>query len=218
MWLTSWLLKRQRSDLCARRRVQRFPCKRATFRPTLEALENRIVPSTLIVTNNSDTGVAGDGSLRGEIAAAHSGDTIKFAPNLAGKTIKLTSGELDITKNLDIQGLGATKLTVSGNNASRVFDISNNATVTIAGLTIANGNVNGNTLEAGGGGIANEEGASLHLLNDTFANNTTYGLGGGLWNDTGATVTVSNSTFTGNKAFGSLTFSFPDQGYALGSG
>ena len=30
-------------------------------------------------------------------------------------------------------------LTVSGNNASRVFDITNNATVTIAGLTITDG-------------------------------------------------------------------------------
>jgi hypothetical protein len=70
-------------------------------------LEARLAPATLTVTNNSDTGVAGDGSLRGEIAAAAAGDTIVFAPNLAG-TITLTQGTaLVLSKNLTIQGLGA---------------------------------------------------------------------------------------------------------------
>src|SRR6516225_10487779 len=40
------------------------------FRPRLEALEGRWVPSTLTVTNNLDSG---PGSLRVEIAAANSG-------------------------------------------------------------------------------------------------------------------------------------------------
>lgn len=213
MWFQSWLPKRQWSDPGARRRSRRFPVKRAVFRPTLEALENRIVPSTLVVTNNLDTGVAGDGSLRGEITAAHSGDTIKFAGRLAGQTITLNSA-LVLNKNLDIEGLGAAKLTVSGNHASRVFDIQGGATVTLAGLTIANGNV----VDAGGGGIANEAGSTLYLINDALANNTAYGIGGGLWNDIGATVSVSNTTFTGNKAFGSLTFSYPEEGFAPGSG
>ena len=59
-------------------------------RPVLEALEDRTLPSTLIVTSNLDTGVAGDGSLRGQIAAASSSDTINFDPSLAGQTITLT--------------------------------------------------------------------------------------------------------------------------------
>lgn len=177
MWFSSWLNKWQRSDRSRRRRMQKCASKRANFRPTLETLEDRVVPSaTLLVTNNLDTGVAGDGSLRGEIAAAQSGDTIKFIGNLAGQTITLTQGHLAINKDLDIEGLGATKLTLSGNQVSRVFDISNNATVTIAGLTIADGYVH----DAGGGGIANEEGSTLHLVNDTLANNTAYGIGGGL--------------------------------------
>ena len=36
---------------------------------------------------------------------AHNGDTINFAPKLAGHTISLTSGELDIGKNVKIVGL-----------------------------------------------------------------------------------------------------------------
>jgi hypothetical protein len=47
--------------------------------PRLEVLEGRALPSTLSVTTLRDSGVAGDGSLRGEIAAAQSGDTITFA-------------------------------------------------------------------------------------------------------------------------------------------
>ena len=65
MSITSWLRKRV-SNSSSRGTGQRRPC----FRPQLEALNDRLVPSMLTVTNNLDTGVAGDGSLRGEIAAA----------------------------------------------------------------------------------------------------------------------------------------------------
>ena len=58
--------------------------------------------------------------------------------------ITLTSGEIDIDKSLDIEGPGPNKLTISGNNKSRVFDIGPDATdVTIAGLTITDGLANG---------------------------------------------------------------------------
>src|SRR5262249_39669265 len=108
--------------------------------PRLEALEDRTVPSTLTVTNNLDTGVAGDGSLR-----AQSGDVLDFAPGLLGQTIRLTNGELAITKSLDIEGPGAKQLTVSGCGASRVFDISAGVTVTIAGMTMTDGLANGSS-------------------------------------------------------------------------
>src|SRR5260370_25665663 len=113
------------------------------FVPRLEALECRALPSTLTVLNNTDSG---DGSLRVAIAAASSGDTITFDPSLAGQTITLTSGELAIDKSLDIKGLGADQLTISGNDASRVFDISGGLTVTLAHLAI----VHGRASQAGG--------------------------------------------------------------------
>src|SRR3954463_13327238 len=92
-WLRSW----KSSSACERRTAR----KRATFRPRLEALEDRWLPSTLplMVTNNLDSG---PGPLRAEIAAAKSKDTIAFAPSLNGQTIALTSGELLINKNLTI--------------------------------------------------------------------------------------------------------------------
>src|SRR5262249_30412302 len=134
------------------RRGRRYqPARRPSFVPRLETLEDRTVPSTLTVTNNLDTGVAGDGSLRGEIAAAQSGDTIVFDTSLQGQTITLTSGQLAITKDLDIEGPGADQLAVSGNHQSRVFAISGGVTVTIAGLTIADGLADTGTPAQGGG-------------------------------------------------------------------
>src|SRR5262245_44702289 len=121
MWFSSWVHNRKRSHSGQPSRTQRSsPGKRATFRPRLEALEDRWLPSTLTVLNNLDSG---PGSLRAAIAVASSGDTINFANSLKGQTITLTSGQLAITTNLDIEGLGANKPAVSGNGASRVFDI-----------------------------------------------------------------------------------------------
>src|SRR5258707_4658165 len=125
MWFPSCLRNRKR---------QTSPRKRPIFRPTLEALEDRWVPSTLTVRNNLDSGA---GSLRAEIAAAHSGDTIVFAPSLNGQTITLASGELLIKKNLTVAGPGAANLTISGNHASRVFELSKLDQVTLSGLTIS---------------------------------------------------------------------------------
>src|SRR5437773_8289439 len=120
---------------------RKTPAARPTFRPTLEALEDRWVPSTLTVLNNLDSGA---GSLRAEIAAAHNSDTIVFASRLNGQTITLTSGEVLISHNVTIAGPGAGPLTVtvSGNNTSRVFEVTKAGSVTVSGLTISNGVAN----------------------------------------------------------------------------
>ena len=77
------------------------------------------------------------------------GETITFSSKLRGHTITLTSGELDITQDLTIDGPGAGQLAVSGDDSSEVFNIGSGATVTISGLTITDGNA------SDGGGIAN---------------------------------------------------------------
>src|SRR5262249_50558078 len=119
------------------------------------------------------------GSLRQAISDANGNsgaDTIVFAKGVSG-TIKLTSGELLITDSVTISGPGANKVSVSGNNASRVFDIAANGTmnVTISGLTITHGYAADR-----GGGIANRAdltnagGANLTLSGDIFTQNVTY--------------------------------------------
>lgn len=175
----------------------RRPAKRARPSPAqrmwLELLEDRMLPSTLTVTSLL---AGGPGSLRAEIAAAAAGDTIVLDSSLSGQ-IMLTSGELDITQNLTIQGPGAATLTVSGNNAQRVFHILPSVSATISGLTIANGSV-----PDFGAGIESE--GSLTLLDSTLTNNSAGQGGGGVSfvvsNTGAASLTVSGSTFTNNTA------------------
>jgi hypothetical protein len=181
------------------------------FRPRLEALEGRWLPSTLTVLNNLDRG---RGSLRAEIAAAQSGDTIVFAPNLNGQTITLTSGELSITKGLTIQGPGTGQLTVSGNNFYRVFEVNASQPVVLSGLTMAKGGGEPTLFgNVAGGAIFNHTVLTVSGCN-IFTGNATYG--GGIYNTGSATLTVSGCNLNGDSAssngggiynFGTLTVS-----------
>jgi hypothetical protein len=190
--------------MTARNKKRRTPARR--FRPRLEVLEGRDVPSTLTVTSVADSG---PGSLRAEIAAASSGDTIVFAPGLNG-TIILTSGELDITKSLTIQGPGASQLAVSGGNASCVIEVDGATTnVTLSGLTITQGN---NILGNGGGGIFNN--GSTVTLSGCAVTNSTAAMGGGIYNEYG-TMSITNSTISGNSAMSSDGGNIADVGGGL---
>src|SRR5215468_10483861 len=168
--------------------------KPARARLGLESLDARIVPSTFHVTTLAD---GGDGSLRAAVAQAnaHPGaDTIVFDDGLTG-TIALTGGQLVITDDLAINGPGAAKLTVSGSNRSRVFQVEAGETVSISGLTIAGGNAG----DGSGGGIDNF--GALTVSDSVFSGNAAAN-GGGLESEVGGTATVIGSTFTGNSAVG----------------
>ncbi len=176
MLFLSWLRQRMGAETRTGRNRRHQPRPRIRLR--LEVLEDRCLPSTLTVLNTNDDGVD---SLRADLAAAHSGDTINFDPSLAGRTITLTSGELAISKTLDIEGPGAALLSIDGNKASRVFDISGSGTnVRIANLTIADGLATGTTAVGPKGPVT---------------------LGGGILN-TGANVTLANVTLADNQAKG----------------
>jgi hypothetical protein len=193
MQLLSWLRRRMTGRPQTRRTPARKPTPR--FRPRVEALEGRDVPSTLTVLNNLDSGA---GSLRADIAAAQAGDTIVFDPSLAGQTITLTSGELALDKSLTIQGPGAGQLTISGGNTSRVFDVSGAGTnVSLSGLTITGGTGTGSLDSGNGGGILNY-GSTLTVSGCTLSHNGAD-VGGGIFNDSG-TLTVSGCTLSNNYA------------------
>ena len=112
---------------------------------------------TLLDENDGGSTSAGNFSLREAIFNSIAGGSINFAPSLTGGTITLTQGQLVIDKALTIKGLGADKLTISGDNASRVFkvdDALNTASrVFIDGLTIANGFVGDSIGDRFGAGI-----------------------------------------------------------------
>jgi predicted outer membrane repeat protein len=196
------------------------------FRPRLEALEARALLSgnTYLVNLLGDAGTSA-GALSGDIRycisqadkSANAGSTITFKNSVVGgKTITLTHGQLAITDNMTITGLGASSLTISGDKLSRVFDISSTtAKVTISGLTISGGSavygagilnygtltvsnsiLSGNTASYGGG-IENSKG-SLTITDSTMYGNSASTDGGGIYN-TGS-LTVNNSTLYGNAA------------------
>ena len=149
---------------------------------------------TDLTDNASDTG-----SIRYAVNNAANRDTIDFSGAGASGTITLTNGALLIKQSVTIVGPGANLLTISGNNQCPVFLLNGGLTVSLSGLTIANGNssIGGSGF---GGGIANGSGTTLTVSNSTFSGNSagSSGEGGGIANT--GTLTVSNSTFSGNSA------------------
>jgi len=188
MTLSTALSARITNDLRERGHPGRRPTLggRRASRPRLEVLEDRTLLSIDVVSNINDSGM---GSLRDTILNASPGDTIAFASGATG-TINLISNYLLISENLDIEGPGTDSLTISGNDANEVFNVSSGVTATIAGLTIADG------ISIGGGGIYN--GGTLTVTNSTLSGNSAVFDGGGIYND--GTLTVTNSTLSGNSA------------------
>jgi CSLREA domain-containing protein len=195
------------------------------------------------VNNNGDTSdvAAGNGicadagsncTLRAAIEEANAlsgNDTIDFAASLTNATITLTTGvEILISGTngtLQINGLGADKLTIDGGTGSnRIFFTDNGATVTITGVTMQGGNggsggqggaiyanggslslvavlVQNNIVGDRGGGIYFNGGANHHILNSTIFNNSASAVGGGIFLN-GGTLFVANTTVSGNHATG----------------
>jgi hypothetical protein len=173
------------------------------------------------VTNTNDSGA---GSLRAAITAADAtsyGGDINIASGVTG-TITLASALPGVTRSLAIVGPGAGTLTISGNGAYQIFNLSSSSTMFIMGLTLANGNSNatsggggaiysagtltatdvtfsgnsGNTNSGGGAGGAIDSLGLLTVTNCTFSNNSALG-GGAI--DTYGITTVNNCTFSGNS-------------------
>jgi CSLREA domain-containing protein len=165
-----------------------------------------------VVTKTADSNdgncAVDDCSLREAIAAANQspGDNrITFAASVFGsqaRTITL-SGELTIASDssLTINGTGANRLNISGNNNSRVFFVSPGANVNINNLAITNGNAAG-AMSGSGGGIYNFRG-TLTLNGVMVSGNRAInadGFGGGIYNNFAGTLSITNSTISGNQA------------------
>lgn len=174
--------------------LRQRPAARPRFRPSFDDLETRCLLAVGTVSLLTDTSADGTpGELRTVLATAAPGDTIVFQDGLTG-TIHLSAalGSLTLTKDVSITGPGASEITVSGQNAIRVFSIDAGITVSLLGLTISDGNAGSAAL---GGGIANQ--GTLTVQEITLSNNTAE-FGGGVFNQ--GTLTVRNSTVSENSA------------------
>jgi beta-glucanase (GH16 family) len=181
-------------------------------------------PTELVVATLADGGA---GSLREALGLIADGGTITFDPSLAGGTIALTSGQLNIDRSVTIDASAVPGLVVSGSNSSRVVQVAAGATVSMNDVVVTDGVgapqgggilnygtlsldrvvVTGNTessagpasFDLGGGGIYNGDGAVLSLTDSTVSDNTSLNQpGGGVYGFFNSSITVVRSTISGN--------------------
>lgn len=213
-------MKRSRS---IRRRLK------SSWTPSCEMLEDRCLLAVFTVTNLLDSG---PGTLRDALNQANlatGGDSIEFQAGLSG-TIPVTSGQLTITDDVDIDGSTGV-FTLDANGAgSRVFNIDDNdpgtkLSVTIDSLTIQGASVATgidprvfgggirntedltllNSLVTGngadnGGGIANLEAGRLTLDSTKVNANSALNRGGGIYNGSGGTLIATESNVDQNDS------------------
>jgi hypothetical protein len=165
------------------------------------------IPLTFTVTTTND---GGPRSLRDAIARANAmtgtADTIAFDPVVFAtpRTITLTTGELVVGDSVTVAGPGVDLLTISGNNASRVFRLDGLGIldVAIAGVTLTKGfaNVPGNTASNEPGGAINAGNEHLTVSASRLVANKSSGVGGAIFGDLFDSVTVLDSTVSDNQA------------------
>jgi len=157
--------------------------------------------AAILITTTADSGA---GSLRSVIASAQSGATIRFAPSLKGQTIALTSGQLEIKKDLTIDGSAAPGVTISGNNASRVLKTGERTSVTLKHLILANGRLTGRDDETGAGaGIKTGMDSALNIIRCQI-NRNVASYAGGIWTGYRSTTRIINSRFNENDGSGAI--------------
>jgi predicted outer membrane repeat protein len=177
------------------------------YLPMLEPLEDRLAPAVFTVNTLLDESGGSQLSLRDAIGEAGSADTIVFAAGLSG-TMSLTAALPNLTASVQILGPGPGQLTIDGGGLYQILAVTPTTvgtTVSISGLTMANGVVNA----ALGGAILGNSLSNITLNNCAFTGDqaaavnpvieNTAGAGGAIWS--GGNLTVTNSTFTGNSAY-----------------
>ncbi len=148
------------------------------------------------VLNTAD---AGPGSLRQAVLdanAAPGADSVEF---LVTGPIALTSGQLNVTDTLVLNGPGADQLTISAGGRSRLFNLSGGM-VYMTGLTLADGFAA--PMQAGGGILANADLILFRCVVRNCQTPLTSGVnadGGGIFVGSGRTLTIEGCLFQGNR-------------------
>jgi len=133
-----------------------------------------------------------------ELANANPGtDTVTFDGALSGTiNLNIALGQLEISDDVIVTGLGAGTLTVDAGGSSRVLHITS-GTVDISGLTFASGSADR------GGGIRIEAAATTTLTGMVISGNSassSLDAGGGIWTE--GDLSIDQSEISGNMALG----------------
>lgn len=159
---------------------------------------------TTLLDNATSATCTSSCTLRQAINASNANDpnmgfsnAITFAAGLTG-TITLTPngvgyGVLILSRSVSITGpVGASGVTITGNNAMQLFVVNNGITATLTDLTITGGT----STSTGGGALVNK--GTLIVTSSVFTSNTTTISGGAIANI--GTLAITGSTFAGNTA------------------
>ena len=201
------------------------------------SLEQRLALTTFVVTSLAD-GIADDGlvTLREAIVASNTntaagdaaagdvtGDIIRFDSSLAGGTINLTQGQLNVFDDVAIQA-GGLDITVDAQGLSRAFQTFGLETISFGRINVTGGNADigggiyasgfgsvivfggeysGNVATGEGGGAIYSAAGNLSIsggaIFDGNVANGASGSGGAIFNDGGRAI-ANNATFTANVA------------------
>jgi uncharacterized repeat protein (TIGR01451 family) len=191
-------------------------------RPRLEALEDRICPSTLTVNTLNTSGNGSLPTLLQKNATEGGGNTIVFGANLNG-TIYLTSALTNSGASVTIANPNGDNITISGAPAAGqpgavqdltltggsgvVVSISGQSSTHTGSLTFTKGSVGGGvffTTSAKGGSIFNSANTTLNNVAITNSTATSSGTaeGGGIFNSANGILTLNGVTVSGNSASG----------------
>src|SRR5262245_11183206 len=185
----SWLRNRTSTRL-PRGRAQHRPAA-PRFRPQVEALEDRALPSTYYAATASD--LIADINAANKAGGANAivltaPTTSPYVLTAANNTADGPNGLPQISKkdSLTIVGNGDTieRSTAAGTPAFRLFDVASGSSLTLENVTLQNGLAFGAGASAEGGAIFNQ--GTLTLTGVTVQNNTAQG-------DNGADGVVTNS-------------------------
>jgi len=225
-WLASVTDHRQPAVGSGSRKSKTGSRKPPRFRPQLEALEKRMLPSTFTAATASD--------LIADINAANKHGGANTIVLTAPTTSHYVLTAVDNTKDgatglpvimkgdaLTVVGNGDTieRSTAAGTPAFRLLDVGNGGSLTLQNLALQDGLAFGSGVSADGGAIFNQ--GTLSLSGVTVQNNTAQGsdsagvwnkktgqappgadaAGGGIWSN-GALTLQANTTIQGNQALG----------------
>ncbi len=159
-------------------------------------------PQSAFAAGTVGTGTPGSCTPAALDTALGGGGAVNFNCGGAPVTIVVT-GTKTIASNTQIDGGGL--ITISGGNTKQIFSVQSGATLTLTGITLANGN--SGALQ--GGAISIAIGGTATITTSTFLNNTSSfdsvaagipGGAGAIYN--AGALNISGSTFSGNTATG----------------
>ncbi len=183
-WLRNW----KHLAPTVRRRAQTSSRQRGSFRPRLEALEDRTLPSTYYAATTSDlvadinaankAGGANTITLTAPTTSPYVLTKADNTTNGANGLPVISGGGKKTADNLTIIGNGDTieRSAVSGTPAFRLFDVAKDATLNLQDVTLQNGLAFGSGTAADGGAIYNQ--GTLTLTGATVQGNTAQGSDG----------------------------------------